>query len=46
MQIELVASGGTWYICTNVTTTLTCNNGTTLGVTVASIDQIRLLIAP
>jgi hypothetical protein len=46
MQIELVASSGTWYTCSNVTTTLTCDNGSTLGATVASIDQIRLLIAP
>ncbi len=46
MQIELVASSGTWYTCSNVTTTLTCDNGTTLGVTVAAVDQIRLLIAP
>lgn len=46
MQIELVASSGTWYSCSNVTTTLTCDNGTTLGVTVASVDQIRLLIVP
>ncbi len=46
MQIELVISSGTWYTCTNVTTTLTCNNGTTIGLAVASVDQIRLLIAP
>ena len=46
MQIELVASSGTWYTCSNVTTTLTCDNGSTLGITVLLVDQIRLLIAP
>ena len=45
MQVELVASSGTWYTCTNVTTTITCVT-TAPQATVAGVDQIRLLIAP
>jgi hypothetical protein len=45
MQVELVASSGTWYTCTNVTTVLTCVT-TAPQATVAAVDQIRLLIAP
>jgi len=41
MKAQLV-SGGTWYSCTNVTTTVTC---TTTGATVVPANQLRIVIA-
>lgn len=42
VKAQLVATTGTWYACTvvGVTTTWTC---TTTGLTVSSIDQLRVV---
>ena len=45
MKIKLVAAGATWYTCTNVTTAVTCNNGTTLSAPVSTADQLDVVIA-
>jgi hypothetical protein len=45
IKIKLVAAGTTWYTCTNVTTAVTCNNGTTLGASVTSADSLEVVIA-
>ena len=43
MKIKLVAAGSTWYTCTNVTTTLTCDT-TSPQATVSAADELRVLI--
>jgi len=45
IKIKLVAAGTTWYTCTNTTTSVTCNNGTTLGASVTSADSLEVVIA-
>ncbi len=45
MKIKLVASGSTWYTCTNVTTAITCNT-TSPQATVAAADELRVVIVP
>lgn len=44
MKVKLVASGSTWYNCTNVATALTCAT-TSPQATVASADELRVVIA-
>ena len=43
-KIKLVASGSTWYSCTNSGVTLTCNT-TSPQATVAASDELRVVIA-
>jgi hypothetical protein len=45
IKIKLVSAGTTWYTCTNVTTAVTCNNGTTLGAAVSTSDSLEVVIA-
>ena len=45
IKIKLVAAGSTWYSCTNAGTVVTCNNGSTLGVSVLSTDNLQVVIA-
>jgi hypothetical protein len=45
IKIKLVAGGSTWYTCTNVAANVTCNNGTTLGATVLSADELTVVVA-
>ena len=42
IKIKLVASGSTWYTCTNTGTAVTC---TTTGATVTPADDLRVVIA-
>lgn len=43
VQAQLVSSGGTWYACTNTAGTVW--NCDTTGLTVTSIDQLRVVAA-
>ncbi|MGD0878998.1 MAG: hypothetical protein ABSA01_12755 [Anaerolineales bacterium] len=45
IKIKLVNAGTTWYTCTNSGTTVTCNNGSTLGASVSSVDNLEVVIA-
>jgi len=42
IRVKLVAAGTTWYVCTNVTTAVTC---TTTGATVATADELEVVVA-
>jgi hypothetical protein len=45
IKIKLVNAGTTWYTCTNSGTAVTCNNGSTLGASVSSVDSLEVVIA-
>jgi len=45
IKIKLVNAGTTWYTCTNSGTVVTCNNGSTLGASVSSVDSLEVVIA-
>jgi hypothetical protein len=45
IKIKLVNAGTTWYTCTNAGTAVTCNNGSTLGASVTSADNLEVVIA-
>ena len=45
IKIKLVAAGNTWYTCTNAGTAVTCNNGSSLGVSVSSTTSLEAVIA-
>jgi hypothetical protein len=45
LKIKLVNAGTTWYTCTNVTTAVTCNNGSTLAAPVSTADSLEVVIA-
>lgn len=45
ITIKLVAAGSTWYTCTHVATAVTCNNGSTLGASVLTADELRVVVA-
>lgn len=45
IKIRLVNPGGTWYSCTNVATSVTCNNGSTLGAAVSTANSLNVVIA-
>ncbi len=45
IRIKLVAAGSTWYTCTNSVAVVTCDNGSTLGVTVLSVNDLQVVIS-
>ena len=45
MKIKLVASGSTWYDCTNSGVSLTCDT-TSPQATVAASDELRVVVVP
>jgi hypothetical protein len=45
ITIKLVSAGSTWYTCTNVAAAVTCNNGSTLGASVLTADELRVVVA-
>jgi hypothetical protein len=45
LKIKLVAAGSTWYTCSNTGANVTCNNGSTLGASVATADELRVVVA-
>jgi len=45
MKIKLVASGSTWYSCTNSGTAMTCNTASPQA-TVSAADELRVVIVP
>ncbi len=45
IKIRLVSSGSTWYTCSAVGTTVTCDNGSTLGAPVDTANSLELVIA-
>jgi hypothetical protein len=45
IKIRLVSSGSTWYTCTNTGTSVTCNNGSTLGASVSTANSLEVVIA-
>jgi hypothetical protein len=45
ITIKLVAAGSTWYTCTNIGADVTCDNGSTLGATVLSVDDLRVVVS-
>jgi hypothetical protein len=45
IKIKLVAAGSTWYTCTNTSTSVTCNNGSTLAASVSTADSLEVVIA-
>jgi len=45
IKIRLDNTGSTWYTCTNVATAVTCNNGGTLGASVTTANELRVVVA-
>jgi hypothetical protein len=45
IRIKLVAAGSTWYTCTNAGAAVTCNNGSTLGASVATADSLEVVVS-
>ncbi len=44
IKTKLVSAGTTWYLCTNVGVTITCNT-TSPQATVATADELKIVVA-
>ncbi|MFH2038076.1 MAG: hypothetical protein ABIJ65_01440 [Chloroflexota bacterium] len=42
IKIKLVSAGSTWYVCTNISTAVTCSS---LSVSVVSVNTLEVVIA-
>jgi hypothetical protein len=43
VRVQLVSSGGAWFTCSNAAGSVTCPASGTMGVDVASADQLRVV---